>query len=90
MVGLISGHGEQVLVMGWILLENILLGVVRCGRFGEMVMIVLLFLGGWRLPGGWVCCGRVFTIITYLACLDWFLLCLGLCCLLLACPLSLS
>ena len=48
MVGLISGHGEQVLVMGWILLENIFLGVVRCGRFGGLVMIVLLFLGGFE------------------------------------------
>ena len=42
MVGLISGHGEQVLVMGWILLENIFLGVVRCGRFGGFVIIFVI------------------------------------------------
>ena len=22
--------------------------VVRCGRFGDLVIIVLLFMGGWR------------------------------------------
>ena len=34
---------------GVVFIWNIYLGVVRCGCFRELVVIILLFMGGWRL-----------------------------------------
>ena len=39
---------------------NIFMGVVRCGPFGWLVLIVLLFVWVWVTFGVWVCCKGVF------------------------------
>ena len=36
------------------------MGVVRCGPFGWLVLIVLLFVWVWVTFGVWVCCKGVF------------------------------
>ena len=41
-VGFVSGQIKQVLVMGWILLVIFIVVVVRCSRFGVLVVIVVL------------------------------------------------
>ena len=44
---------EQVLVMGWVLFRIFVMNVVRCGRLEDLVVIVLLFIGVWRLSSRW-------------------------------------
>ena len=54
---------EQVLVIGMDFICDINFEVVRCGRFGVLVIIMLLFMWGLRLSSGWGCCEWV--------CLSW-------------------
>ena len=52
-------HERTGFVNGMYFIWSIVVDVVRCDRFGDLVIIVLLFMGGWRLSSGLVCCGRM-------------------------------
>ena len=41
MSDLVSGQQEQVLVMGWFLFGIVICDVVRCGRFGVLVIFFI-------------------------------------------------